>query len=221
MALPPDEYVFCPVTRGKRLFRPHLVFSATRPDRASDEFTIDQTSRFRDIILPHMDAAYNFARFLARDPVAAEDIVQEAFLRAFRGFHAFRGEAPKAWLLAIVRNCFLNWVKTDRTPRDMREAMEDVAFDCPAPPHAIDHDNPEAILLRRHDVETVRTTIENLPEPFREALVLRELEELSYQEIALLTDAPIGTVMSRLSRARQMLGQLLLPETGFEREIRP
>ena len=153
-------------------------------------------------MLPHMDAAYNFARYLARDPDAAEDIVQDAFLRAYRAFDGWRGEAAKAWLLAIVRNAFVDWVKANR--RDVASAeSEDLS---------IDPDTPESLLLQARDVAMMRTTVERLPEPFREALVLRELEELSYKEIALVTGVPMGTVMSRLTRAREMLALLLLPD---------
>lgn len=186
--------------RDTRFFRPRLAFSAKR-GHAAPAAQSDRADRFRDMMLPHMDAAYNFARYLARDPVAAEDIVQDAFLRAFRAFDSWRGEAAKAWLLAIVRNAFVDWVKANR--RELVTAdIEDVN---------IDPDTPESLLLQARDVAMLRTTVERLPEPFREALVLRELEELSYKEIALITAVPIGTVMSRLARARQMLSVLLLP----------
>jgi RNA polymerase sigma factor (sigma-70 family) len=197
-------------TRGRKpFFRPRLV--SDRPADARD----DQAQQFRALILPHMDGAYNFARYLARDATAAEDIVQEAFLRAFRAFPTYRGGAPKAWLFAIVRNCFLNWagqragasravVDEGALSEAQSQALANVADE--------DQDTPEAALLRRREIETVRAVIENLPEPFRETLVLREMEELSYKEIALLTAAPIGTVMSRLARARQMLSDMLMPD---------
>ena len=164
-----------------------------------------------------MDAAYNFARFLARDAVAAEDIAQDAFLRAFRAFHTFRGEAAKAWLLAIVRNCFVDWIKAHRDESWIADAREDEPRE-PGEGEGIDPHDPETLLLQRREVEKVRATVLNLPEPFRETLVLRELEELSYKEIAALTEVPIGTVMSRLARARQMLGVLLLPGTDLRSE---
>jgi RNA polymerase sigma factor (sigma-70 family) len=196
----------------KPFFRPRLV--ADRGRRTPDA-EAEGARRFRELILPHMDGAYNFARYLTRDPTAAEDIVQEAFLRAFRAFPNFQGGAPKAWLFAIVRNCFLNWAATasgaGRVVVDegalseaQAQALANIADDT--------QDTPEAALLRRREIETVRAVIENLPEPFRETLVLREMEELSYKEIAALTAAPIGTVMSRLARARQMLGEMLMPE---------
>lgn len=164
-----------------------------------------------------MDAAYSLARYLTRDPVAAEDIVQNAFLRAFRSFDAFRGGSPKAWLFAIVRNCFLDWVAAKG---DQNHAPLDAEEGAATSASAIDPDTPEAIVGRRRDADMLRATIENLPEPFREALVLRELEELSYKEIAMITQVPIGTVMSRLARARQMLCALLLPEAGNDKAAR-
>ncbi len=218
------------MTERKPFFRPHLAFSSeaprdtlsaanasSSPGAAAGEggLTGEQSRRFREVILPHMDGAYNLARYLARDPVAAEDIVQDAFLRAFRAFSALRDGAPKAWLFAIVRNCFLDWAAAERNAARVlveegalpeREAL---ALANVADP---DQDTPEQTLLRRREAQTVRAVIETLPEPFRETLVLREMEEMSYKEIALLTGAPIGTVMSRLARARQMLCDLLIPE---------
>ncbi len=164
-------------------------------------------SRFRTLILPHMDAAYSFARFLCRDPSLAEDLVQDAFLRAFRGFAGFRGGDPKAWLFAIVRSSHLTWA---RSRGATLQAVPDDFDDTPA-----EQDTPEEALVRAGEVETVRGAIESLPEPFRETLVLRELEEMSYREIADITQAPIGTVMSRLARARAML----LAALGGERDV--
>jgi RNA polymerase sigma-70 factor (ECF subfamily) len=201
------------VSERRPFFRPQLAFS--RDARRAPGPPPDATRQFREIVLPHLDAAYNFARYLSRDPIAAEDIVQEAFLRAFRAFPTYRGGAPKAWLFAIVRNCFLTWAAghsgADRPVVDegaLSEAQS-LALANVADP---DQETPEAALLRRRDAEAVRAVIEDLPEPFRETLVLRELEELSYKEIAALTATPIGTVMSRLARARQMLGEMLLPQ---------
>jgi RNA polymerase sigma-70 factor (ECF subfamily) len=157
----------------------------------------DEQARFRRLVLPHMDGAYNFARYLCRDASLAEDLVQDAFLRAFRGFRGFRGGEPRAWLFAIVRSSHLTWV---RSPGARLQAVPDDVEDRPA-----EADTPEDALLRQGEIDSVRSAIESLPEPFRETLVLRELEELSYREIAEVTGAPIGTVMSRLARARQML----------------
>jgi RNA polymerase sigma-70 factor (ECF subfamily) len=154
-----------------------------------------EAQRFRALVLPHLDAAYGFARFLTRDGSQAEDIVQEAFLKAFRAFSGFRGGDPRAWLFAIVRNEFLSAARGRPVWADPEAAEALPSQD----------DTPEAELLRRDDVATVRGAVEALPEPFRETLVLRELEEMSYRQIAEITAAPIGTVMSRLARARQML----------------
>jgi RNA polymerase sigma factor (sigma-70 family) len=214
------------MTGRKPFFRPHLAFGgerrdvSARPEQAASDptdaaaLTREQTLRFRELMLPHLDDAYSLARFLTRDPTAAEDIVQEAFLRAFRGFATYRGGAPKAWLFAIVRNCFLNWVNVNRSWGEVlidESALSEPESAALTNVADADQDTPEQALVRRREAETVRAVIEKLPEPFRETLVLRELEELSYKEIAVLTDAPIGTVMSRLARARQMLGELLLP----------
>jgi RNA polymerase sigma factor (sigma-70 family) len=163
----------------------------------------DDHARFRRLVLPHMDSAYNFARYLCRDASLAEDLVQDAFLRAFRGFRGFRGGDPRAWLFAIVRSGHLTWV---RSPGARLQAIPDDIEQTPAPA-----DPPEAALVRQSEVDTVRGAIASLPEPFRETLVLRELEDLSYREIAAVTGAPIGTVMSRLARARQMLLASLPP----------
>jgi RNA polymerase sigma-70 factor (ECF subfamily) len=152
-----------------------------------------------------MDAAYSFARFLCRDASLAEDLVQDAFLRAFKGFAGYRGGDPKAWLFAIVRSSHLTWA---RSRGASPQAAPDEFEDTPA-----EGDTPEEALLRQGEVEIVRGAIESLPEPFRETLVLRELEEMSYREIAEALSVPIGTVMSRLARARKAMRQLLAEKT--------
>jgi len=189
---------------------PRLVFSARRRD-AARVAADDEAARFRAIMLPHMDAAYTLACYLTRDATTAEDIVQEAYLRAFRGFADWRGEAPKSWLLAIVRNCFLNSIASAkaRAPADDIDDMADSIPDA-----LIDRADPETLTAGRSEAAMLRATIEQLPEPFRETLVLRELEEMSYKDIAIIAQVPIGTIMSRLSRARQMLADLLLPNDG-------
>jgi RNA polymerase sigma-70 factor (ECF subfamily) len=159
----------------------------------------ERAERFHAIMLPHMDAAYSLARYLSRDPVAADDIVQEAFLNAFRGFDGWRGDAAKAWLLAIVRNCFLAGARGQENMAAIEEA-EAIPLDEPT---------PEEIIITRRELASLHTEIEGLPQSFREVLILRELEELSYKEIATIIDTPIGTVMSRLARARKMLGDRL------------
>ncbi len=175
------------------------------PDPAAPE-TVD-VERFRRLVLPHLDGAYSFARYLCRDSSVAEDVVQEAFLRAYRGFGGLRGEDARAWLFAIVRNCVFSWSQSNRA----RSALFVDAPDEPesAPQGSEAPDTPETALIRSAEIHTVRGAIEALPEPFRETLVLRELEELSYRDVAAVTGAPIGTVMSRLARARRMLAASL------------
>lgn len=181
----------------RRISWPRLVFTRSAAGGVVD----DDAEHFRVAVLPYLDAAYRYARFLSRDAAAAEDVVQEAFLRARRNIGQCRGNA-KAWLLAIVRNCHHDLAKTNA-----RYISGD--FDHNA---QIDPETPHTHAERGDEITHLRRTIEALPEPFREALVLRELEELSYREIAELTGAPIGTVMSRLARARTMLAGLLLGE---------
>ena len=153
-----------------------------------------------------MDAAYGFARYLSRDAIAAEDLVQEAYLRAYQSFAGYRGGDAKAWLLAIVRSCFLTWLRSRRAWSEVTtpEAVETAAQTLAEPA-----DTPEDTLVRAAEVADVRAALEALPDPFREALVLRELQELSYRDVAELTGAPIGTVMSRLARGRRLLVQAL------------
>ena len=190
------------MTRDRRL-GPRLAFSADRAGMADH----DKAERFRRIMLPYMDAAYNLARYLARDADAAEDIAQEAFLRAYRGFDGWRGDAPKSWLLTIVRNCHLNHVAQNAKVIAAGN-VDDWTGDLPS--ELVERRDPEAVLADKNEATMLRARIEQLPEPFRETLVLRELEELSYKEIATITQVPIGTVMSRLARARQLLADLLL-----------
>lgn len=161
-------------------------------------------ARFQRDIVSQLDAAYNFARFLSRDPDAAQDIVQEAFLRAYRSFGGYQGGDPRAWIFAIVRNCYHDWLLERRrkarleidasaAPDGTGQPLEDIASD---------EDDPETALLRRSDAGRVRAVLAGLPRPIREILVLREIEGLSYRQIAEIAALPIGTVMSRLARAR-------------------
>jgi RNA polymerase sigma-70 factor (ECF subfamily) len=202
---------------GTRFFRPRLVSSARRRERVEDSTaSAARAEQFRLVMLPHLDGAYNFARYLTRDATAAEDIVQDAFLRAFRNFDSWRGDAPKAWLLTIVRNCFLNSLAARGRHAGIEPTEEIIATD----PGTAEAETPETIVAQRTEVAMLRNTIENLPEPFRETLVLREFEDLSYKDIALLTNVPIGTVMSRIARARGMLAELLLPDGEAGRRAR-
>lgn len=169
----------------------------------------DQRRRFELLALPHLDAAYNLARWLAGNGADAEDVVQEAYLRAFRYFDSFRGADMRVWLLAIVRSTFLSWVKENRSSRlvfaaEPPGAERDAAADPFWSSHAAD---PETLLLQSAEAAVLERLVETLPADYREVLVLREIEDLPYRDIAAVTGVPVGTVMSRLSRARLRLRQ--------------
>ena len=164
-------------------------------------------ARFKQSVVPQLDAAYNFARFLSRDADAAQDIVQEAFLRAYRSFAGYRGGDARAWIFAIVRNCYQSWLM-DRRRKARLEVdyhgegdSEELISTIPS-----DEDTPEAMLVRKAEAKTVRLILNTMPRAFREILILREIEELSYQQISEVIALPIGTVMSRLARARKAFG---------------
>ena len=165
-----------------------------------------QNRRFEQITFPHLDAAYNLARWLARNDEDARDIVQEAYLRAFRFFGGFRGDDGRAWLLAIVRNTFYSWCERNGARTNQIEFDESVHA---ASSEDSGDDDPEALMLRAENVERVTQALAKLPNEFREVLVLRELEDLSYKQIATVAGVPIGTVMSRLARARKLLAATL------------
>lgn len=155
---------------------------------------------FESTILPHLDSAYNLARWLTRNDSDAEDVVQEAFLRALRSFKTFTpGRDGRAWLLAIVRNCCRTWLRENR-PQQLAVELDDNSQ-----ASGEQWSNPEASLISSATCQLVRQAIEELPVEYREILVLRELEDLSYKEIAAVVEIPIGTVMSRISRARREL----------------
>ena len=160
-------------------------------------------SEFERKVLPHLDAAYNLARFLMRNDQDAEDVVQEAALRAFRFFDNFRGENSRAWFLQIVRNTSFTVLKKKR-PDEMNISFDEELHGGQTPPM-----DAGVALDRAQDRQTVRAAIEQLPPEFREAITLRELEGASYKEIADIAGVPIGTVMSRLARARQHLQGIL------------
>jgi len=160
-------------------------------------------SPFEKAVLPHLNAAYNLARWLTRNDHDAEDVVQDAYLRALRFFGGFRGDDGRAWLLAIVRNTCYDFLRSHR-PQELTEAFDEEVHT------TVDNDqSPETVLIRRADQAMVRRAVETLPLPLREVIILRELEGLSYKEIADASGIKIGTVMSRLARARARLQQLL------------
>jgi RNA polymerase sigma factor (sigma-70 family) len=164
----------------------------------------DKYGRFQREIVPHLDAAYNFARFLSRNPDAAQDIVQDSFLRAYRGFDGYQGGDARAWIFSIVRNCYHNWLLEGRRKARLEIDVHrrDDAAEFSIDDVASEDDTPEAALLRSSEAGKVRSVLNLLPRSLREVLVLRELEGLSYREIAQTSALPIGTVMSRLARAR-------------------
>jgi RNA polymerase sigma-70 factor, ECF subfamily len=171
-----------------------------------DEEDADKARRFRDAALPHLDDVYTLARYLLRSPADADDAVQECYLRAFRHFDGLRGQATKPWLMAILRNvCRAEFARRSGQTGDLAEAAEDALplWQEPA-------SSPEATILRQRDSETISALVAALPAPFREAIVLRDINDLSYREIAEVLGAPIGTVMSRLGRARSMLREAWL-----------
>src|SRR5262252_4156339 len=164
-------------------------------------------SEFNRCVMPHLDAAYNLARWLTRNDHDAEDVVQEAFVRAYRFFDSLKETDARPWLLAIVRNTGYTWLRKNR-PADVVE-LDDASMlsaDTPTLGHVSPSDsNPEVILLQSANRKLVNQALEDLPVGFREVLVMRELEDLSYKEIASVAGIPIGTVMSRLSRGRELL----------------
>jgi len=179
----------------------------------------DRRRRFEDLVLPHLDAAYRFARWLSRAPGDADDIVQEAVLRAFRGFDALRGSDVKPWLLTIVRNCHLTALKQQRrrgyVPLPEEHDLQDGHALVATTP------DPESSSMHSDEQRTLDRLMSALPEEHREILVLREIEEMDYREIATVTNIPIGTVMSRLARARAALKARWLHETeGESRAVR-
>ena len=158
----------------------------------------DRLTRFETALLPHLDAAYDLARWLTRNDRDADDVVQEAYLRALRFIDGLRGDDGRAWLLTIVRRTCYTWLARQRDARETALVAVDDQPDDASP-------NPEALLIQHADRTLVRSAIQALPLEFREVLVLRELENLSYKEIAAVVDVPLGTVMSRLARARERL----------------
>jgi RNA polymerase sigma-70 factor (ECF subfamily) len=152
---------------------------------------------FEQMVVPHLQAGYNLARWLLRNDPDAEDVMQDATIRAFRHFAGFTGQSPRAWLLAVVRNCAYTFLQQRRARELNNELVED--RELPGP------ESPEVILLRSARLKMLNDAVDALPVEFREVFVLREMEGLSYKEIASVAGVPIGTVMSRLARARRRL----------------
>ncbi|QQC64837.1 RNA polymerase sigma factor [Paraburkholderia ginsengisoli] len=181
--------------------------------RERGETDAAKSRRFQQLALPHLDAAYNLARWLCGNPSDAEDVVQEAFMRAFRFFDTFRGDSARPWLLAIVRRTWYTEWRRRASPHEMLEfddTMDDAAFDG----WSTGGTDPQALLIRDEDTKRVHEALALLPVEYREVLILRELEEMGYREIAAVADVPIGTVMSRLARGRRKLAALLVESQG-------
>jgi RNA polymerase sigma-70 factor (ECF subfamily) len=159
-------------------------------------------ARFEQLVMPHLGAAYNLARWLVRNESEAEDMVQESCLKAFQAFEGFRGDDARSWVLTIVRNtCFTSLRK--RKAADLTEFDEDLHGGAATSP------DPETLRIRLEDAETVHRALDQLPPEYREVLILREMEGLSYRQVAQVIDSPIGTVMSRLARARGRLQNVI------------
>lgn len=159
---------------------------------------------FEASVLCHLDAAYTLAIYLTRRPDVAEDLVQDALLRAYRSFHTCHSGNTRAWLLAIVRNCFFTWAARRRDNLESDHAGDTDGASDAASDVFQEQYTPEASLLKKEQDQAVTATVESLPELFREVLVLKDIQDLSYREIAEIVGAPVGTVMSRLSRARSL-----------------
>jgi RNA polymerase sigma factor (sigma-70 family) len=170
----------------------------------------DKAERFNRIVVPHLDAAYNYARWLTRNGQDAEDVAHEAMLRALQFFDSFNREQVRPWLLTIVRNTFYTWLKKNR-PLELAEPFRE---DSPGP--AGESADPREIAILNADRRALAQAIERLPREYREPIILREMEELSYQQIAEILEIPLGTVMSRLARGRKRLVEVMV--AGVQRK---
>jgi len=167
-----------------------------------------QSGRFEEAVLPHLDAAFNLARWLVRNSTDAQDLVQEAYLRAWKGFAGFHGGDGRSWILTIVRNTCYTWLRK-HSKRDLT-----VEFDEGAHTQESSVPNPERVFVENANREMLEQFLQQLPAEFRESIVLRELEGLSYKEISEIAGVPVGTVMSRLARARARLRDCIAAVTG-------
>jgi RNA polymerase sigma-70 factor (ECF subfamily) len=175
----------------------------------------DPKREFELAVMIHLDAAYNLAHWLVRDASAAEDVAQESLLRAFRYFKGFRGGDARPWLMGIVRNSAYTWLRERGVVTHAETSDDDIAqeskWEAPA------QDGPENMLIRKTEAAQINSAIAALPPQFREVIVLRVMEEMSYEAIATVAHVPVGTVMSRLSRARALLRQALINDVGGDR----
>ncbi|WP_408430255.1 RNA polymerase sigma factor [Paraburkholderia sp. RL18-101-BIB-B] len=190
-----------------------MVQTDSEPVRAHGESEAARSRRFQQMALPHLDAAYNLARWLCGNASDADDVVQEAFMRAFRFFDTFRGDSARPWLLAIVRRTwYTEWRRraSSHETVEFDDTMDDATFDG----WSVGGADPQALLIRDEDSKLVHEALAQLPVEYREVLTLRELEEMGYKEIAAVADVPIGTVMSRLARGRRKLAALLMEKQG-------
>ena len=171
----------------------------------------ERARRFRELALPYLDDVYTLARYLLRDTADADDAVQECYLRALKHFHTYRGPTIRPWLFAILRNvCHAEFARRAGAPSTGTDELPEQAEQAPLWHEA--QETPEAAIVKQHDAGTIRRLIAGLAEPFRETFVLREIQNLSYREIADVAEVPVGTVMSRLARARAMLRSAWMAE---------
>lgn len=168
----------------------------------------ENRKRFELLALPHLNAAYNLARWLTHNDHDAQDVVQESFVRAMRYMGSFRGDSARAWMLQIVRHTCYSWIKENRPSENVALDDSDDAWQAIPAPAA---DEPHAMAIRKADRQQINEALAALPVAYREVLVLRELEDLSYAEIARIAEIPVGTVMSRLARARGLMRSALTP----------
>jgi RNA polymerase sigma factor (sigma-70 family) len=176
----------------------------------------DRRRRFEANVLPHLDGAYRFARWLAHSPEGVDDVVQEAMLRAYRSFDTLRGSDAKAWLMTIVRNCHFTAHKQAQRRAAVALPEDFDPADAEAQATAAD---PESVLIKQDQDNTLATLIAQLPDDYREVLVLREMEDMDYRQIAAVTSVPLGTVMSRLARARAALKKQWQSHEGAVRAV--